>query len=347
MFAALSAGWLLLHAPAHVLHQAPVAARARPPPGRRQPQRPPGEPGRLISLRVTAAIWLLSTHRSSNLISNICVLPNVRRSRTADVQTPMWGMTPLHMACEAGDLPAVRALVAAGARVNALAWFKTFGAFPIVLQASPLACAARSGYADVASFLMDSGADPNLRDLTDLVRSSARGVTVAAAGVSAWWRAQLRTALAPGRRRRKRGVRRAREGDPTCCRHSLRPPHCWLSAARFLLRRPGVARHAPDGGHHLRLPGGGEAAAGQARLAGRRHQRGGLHARACQRPGARAFSGMQPRGTERSWEAAAPRMHLFARLRAALAHCVCVCASCIDGTGHLLREGSGARQMRR
>ncbi len=91
----------------------------------------------------------------------------------ANVQTPTWGVTPLHVACEAGHLPTVRALVAAGARVNAFARFKTLGAFPIALQASPLACATRSGYADVVSFLMDSGADPNLGDDSVPVRAPA------------------------------------------------------------------------------------------------------------------------------------------------------------------------------
>ncbi len=111
-------------------------------------------------------------------------------------------MTPLHATCEKGHLPTVQALVAAGARVDALARFEAVrlhDSSKVELQASPLACAALHDYADVVAFLLDSGADPNLGDHADPVRSSAFGV--AAAGVSAWWRARLRTALPPGWRK--------------------------------------------------------------------------------------------------------------------------------------------------
>ncbi len=83
-------------------------------------------------------------------------------------------MTPLHYACEAGQLPTVRALVAAGARVNDLARVCSAGPFTTVeVQASPLACAARLGHAEVVAFLLESGADPNLGDDSDPVRSYA------------------------------------------------------------------------------------------------------------------------------------------------------------------------------
>ncbi len=81
------------------------------------------------------------------------------------------GVTPLHVACEAGHLPTVRALVAAGARVDAFGQYSATRAKGdrVEVQASPLACAARHGHADVVAFLLDSGADPNLGDDSDAV----------------------------------------------------------------------------------------------------------------------------------------------------------------------------------
>ncbi len=83
-------------------------------------------------------------------------------------------MTPLHIACDGGSLVTARALVAAGASVNALARVKALGASPVEIQTSPLACAACHGHAELVSFLLDSGADPNLGDDSVPVRPCSR-----------------------------------------------------------------------------------------------------------------------------------------------------------------------------
>ncbi len=82
-------------------------------------------------------------------------------------------MTALHFACEQHKIETAKALVAAGARVDALARFKTSGACPVEVQATPLACAARLGNAEVVAELLACGADPNLGDHSDPVRSAA------------------------------------------------------------------------------------------------------------------------------------------------------------------------------
>ncbi len=111
---------------------------------------------------------LTARHQQTGAHALRCHCPHVQRPG---------GMAPLHFACEAGQLPAVRALVAAGARVNALARYtasRLRDSSQVEVQASPLACALRSGHVDVASFLLGRGADPNLGDESQPVRSAAR-----------------------------------------------------------------------------------------------------------------------------------------------------------------------------
>ncbi len=127
-------------------------------------------PRRVLSLRLAAAICLLAGASSCTKRQARHVL--MRRPRTiADVQAPTWGATPLHMACEGGDLPAVRALVAAGAHMDVLARYAVVLLHATItaveIQTSPLACAARHGHADVVAFLLDSGADAELGDDSD------------------------------------------------------------------------------------------------------------------------------------------------------------------------------------
>jgi uncharacterized protein len=71
----------------------------------------------------------------------------------------MGGMTALLYAARQGHAAAVRALVEAGANVNVVAAGD---------QTSPILVAITNGHFDVAKFLLDSGADPNLADESGL-----------------------------------------------------------------------------------------------------------------------------------------------------------------------------------
>ncbi len=69
-------------------------------------------------------------------------------------EIPQGGYTPLLFAARVGDLASARLLVAAGADVNDQPPYGT----------SATVVAAHSGYADVAAFLLQQGADPNAAD---------------------------------------------------------------------------------------------------------------------------------------------------------------------------------------
>ncbi len=73
--------------------------------------------------------------------------------------TVIGGMTALHFAAREGHLDAVRALVAGGANVNLVSGGE---------KTSPLVEAIINGHIDLAAFLLERGADPNLANIDGL-----------------------------------------------------------------------------------------------------------------------------------------------------------------------------------
>ena len=71
----------------------------------------------------------------------------------------MGGLTALHYAARQGHMPAVKALVDAGANVNRISASD---------KTSAMLIAVTNGHFDVARFLLDHGADPNLSDESGL-----------------------------------------------------------------------------------------------------------------------------------------------------------------------------------
>ena len=67
---------------------------------------------------------------------------------------------PLHRAAELGSAPAVRQLLAAGARPDARTRFTS----PLHARQTALHRAAAAGHADVVRVLLEAGADPEVRD---------------------------------------------------------------------------------------------------------------------------------------------------------------------------------------
>jgi ankyrin repeat protein len=82
----------------------------------------------------------------------------------------MGGMTAMMYAARDGQLDAVRALVAGGADINQVT---------VLEKTSPLVMAAMNGHYEVAKFLVDAGADPNL--------SNSYGMTALYATIDIEW----------------------------------------------------------------------------------------------------------------------------------------------------------------
>ena len=108
-----------------------------------------------------SALWWAARGGDAITVARLATPSDVN---AADVD----GETPLHAAVRAGSAPAVRALLAAGAKADAVA---LYGVSPLMLTAAP-------GRPDIAVLLLQAGADPNARDLfgqTALLNAVARG----------------------------------------------------------------------------------------------------------------------------------------------------------------------------
>src|SRR5262245_19277830 len=79
------------------------------------------------------------------------------RGKDLNVVLPSGGLTPLMFSAREGDMESVRALLAGGADINASAGDLS----------SPLGLAIQNGFYDLASFLIDRGADIHHADLND------------------------------------------------------------------------------------------------------------------------------------------------------------------------------------
>lgn len=109
----------------------------------------------------TPAIKLLAEHRADlNAVSKVLQPKDSNDKRDGinpnrrTMQGPwLGGLTALHFAAREGQFDAVRDLVAAGADVNVVA---------ATDKMSVMTTAIINGYFDVAKFLLDHGADPNL-----------------------------------------------------------------------------------------------------------------------------------------------------------------------------------------
>lgn len=108
-----------------------------------------------------SALWWAARRGDAVTVARLATPSDVN---AADVD----GETPLHAAVRAGSAPAVRALLAADAKADAIA---LYGVSPLMLTAAP-------GRPDIAVLLLQAGADPNARDLfgqTALLNAVARG----------------------------------------------------------------------------------------------------------------------------------------------------------------------------
>lgn len=76
-------------------------------------------------------------------------------TRGAAVNRPGW--TPLHYAAASGDEPIARLLIKRGAKVDAVSPPASGGMTPLMM-------AAREGHPDMMAFLMEKGANPQLRN---------------------------------------------------------------------------------------------------------------------------------------------------------------------------------------
>jgi ankyrin repeat protein len=76
-------------------------------------------------------------------------------TRGAAVNRPGW--TPLHYAAASGDEPIARLLIKRGAKVDAVSSPASGGMTPLMM-------AAREGHPDMMAFLMEKGANPQLRN---------------------------------------------------------------------------------------------------------------------------------------------------------------------------------------
>ena len=142
----------------------------------------------------------------------------------ADVEAPApHGLRPLHLAAAYGWLPALEALLAAGADVNAAAqpvpaavWRLTApkDVAPAFGQ-TPLTVAAQEGKSEAAAALLRHGASHASRD--------SRGATALHAAAHPWWQEAPRLA----------SVLLAAGADRTARDHDGRTPQEWAAAAGY------------------------------------------------------------------------------------------------------------------
>jgi len=113
------------------------------------------------AVNAAPAIKLLAANRAElNVVSKVLQPrdPNDKRdgiNPNRRMQQGPWlgGLSALHFAAREGNIDAVRELVAAGADVNVVA---------VTDKMSVMTTAIINGYFDIAKFLLDHGADPNL-----------------------------------------------------------------------------------------------------------------------------------------------------------------------------------------